>query len=107
MVAAGLEEGTPVPSRKLARSLGTLGFLIGQAEDAGVLYEATRWFGARYAVKLYHDGYGIQTRSLSASDTTGLREISFLEKDRSIELPRVPAGLYSETVRTAKKLLEA
>jgi hypothetical protein len=102
-----LAERTPVSSRKLVRALESLGFLTGAAEDAGMVYEATRTFAARYALQLHHDGYPIQTRSLTASATTRLQGLSFFDGGRSLPLPKVPAGLYSEAAHLVKQLMEA
>ena len=92
------------PPEAIAYGLRNRGWDHDGAEDAGMVYGASRVFGGGWHAHVSHDGHFAAAGSFSLGDI-GVRDVGFYLNGESQDIESVPARIYSEVVRDLKAVL--
>jgi hypothetical protein len=90
-------------TKTLLGALETLGYRRGPAEDAGIIYTATKPLAGGWLFKLHHDGYAVSTGRAPGSKDSTVHGVSPRMRDRHDVRPSL--ALESEAVEELKKIL--
>ena len=94
------------PPEAIAYGLRNRGWDPDHAEDAGMIYGASRRFGGGWHVHVSHDGHFAAPGAFTLGDI-GIRDVGFYLNRESQALDAVPARIYSEVTRDLKAVLGA